>query len=82
MRRRRSERKYFVELTRDTHLRDRLAKLHCRSRAVAGGGAVPSQTSLDVTSLAVGDGETGEHGLLEREACVPDTGRHIGLGRH
>ena len=49
---------------------------------MARGGSIvgPSghQPILHVTRLAIGEGKR-EHGLLEREAGVADTGRHVGL---
>ena len=67
----------------DTHLRDWLAKLHCGSRAGTRGGAMgrSNQPSLELTGLGIWERE-GEHGLLQREAGVADTGRHVGLGGH
>ena len=47
------------------------------------GGAIrrSHQPGLHVTGLGVGEGKR-EHGLLEREAGVADTRRHVGLGGH
>ena len=44
-------------------------------------GGPSHQPSLHVTRLAIRQGKR-EHGLLEREAGVADTGRHVGLGGH
>ena len=40
-----------------------------------------NQPSLELTGLGIWE-RKGEHGLLQREAGVADTGRHVGLGGH